>query len=43
MAQDLAFWSSAFTNPDHPIEDLGDVCQGVCAKLRTAAIIALLN
>lgn len=43
MAYDIAFWLSAFTNPDYPIEDLGDVCHGVCAKLRTAAIITLLS
>ncbi len=43
MAYDVAFWLSAFTNPDYPIEALGDVCHGVCTKLRTAAIITLLS
>lgn len=42
MAYDIAFWLSAFTNPDYPLEDLGEVCVNVCAKLRAAAIVSLL-
>lgn len=41
-AYDIAFWLTAFANPDYPVEQLGGVCEDVCAKLRTAAVIALV-
>jgi Immunity protein 49 len=42
VAYDAAFWLSAFTNPDYPVEQLGQVCVDACAKLRTLAIIGLV-
>ena len=42
VAYDAAFWLSAFTNPDYPVDELGDVCVATCGKLRTLAIIALV-
>lgn len=41
-AYDIAFWLTAFANPDYPVEQLGGICEDVCAKLRTAAVIALV-
>jgi len=43
LAYDIAFWMTAFQNPDYPLEQLGEVTQNVTAKLRAAAIIALLT
>jgi Immunity protein 49 len=43
LSYDVAFWLTAFRNPDYPPAQLGDVCVQVTAKLRTAAIIALLT
>lgn len=42
-AYDAAFWLSAFTNPDYPVDQLGQVCVDSCAKLRTLAIISLVE
>jgi hypothetical protein len=43
IAYDIAFWMACFRNPDYPLEQLGTVCIEVTAKLRAAAIIALLT
>jgi hypothetical protein len=42
VAYDIGFWLTAFQNPDYPLPDLGEASVDVAAKLRTAAIIALL-
>jgi len=42
LAYDIAFWSSAFQTSDYPPEQLGEVAVQVSAKLRAAAIVALL-
>ncbi|OLB14576.1 MAG: hypothetical protein AUH10_03715 [Gammaproteobacteria bacterium 13_2_20CM_66_19] len=42
LAYDIGFWMSAFQSADYPLEQLGDVTDSVTAKLRAAAIIALL-
>jgi hypothetical protein len=43
LAYDIAFWLTAFQNPDYPPHQLGEVSVQVSRKLRTAAIIALLT
>jgi hypothetical protein len=43
LGYDIAFWLTAFQNPDYPIHQLGEVSVQVSRKLRTAAIIALLT
>jgi hypothetical protein len=43
IAYDIAFWMTAFRNPDYPLDQLGSVCVDITAKLRAAAIIALLT
>ncbi|NRF66445.1 immunity 49 family protein [Aquincola sp. S2] len=43
VAYDIGFWLTAFQNPSYPTADLGEACIDVCAKLRAAAIIALLS
>lgn len=43
IAYDIAFWMTAFQNPDFPIGQLGDVCVDITGKLRAAGIIALLT
>jgi hypothetical protein len=43
LGYDIAFWLTAFQNPDYPIPQLGEVSVQVSQKLRTAAIIALLT
>ena len=43
IAYDIGFWLTAFQNPDYPIERLGEVSVQVTAKLRAAAIMALLG
>ncbi|HVS75712.1 MAG TPA: Imm49 family immunity protein [Steroidobacteraceae bacterium] len=43
IAYDIAFWMTAFQNPDFPLGQLGEVCIEVTGKLRAAAIIALLT
>jgi hypothetical protein len=43
LAYDTAFWLAAFQNPEYPPEQLGEVSVQVTAKLRAAAIIALLT
>ena len=43
LAYDIAFWMSAYQNPSFPLDQLGDVTEDVTAKLRSAAIIALLT
>jgi hypothetical protein len=42
LAYDIAFWMSAYQNSSYPLDQLGDVTEDVTAKLRAAAIIALL-
>jgi hypothetical protein len=43
LAYDIAFWLAAFQNPEYPPKQLGEVSVQVTAKLRAAAIIALLT
>jgi hypothetical protein len=43
LAYEIAFWMTAFRNPDYPLDQLGDVTENVTAKLRAAAIIAILT
>jgi immunity protein 49 of polymorphic toxin system len=43
LGYDIAFWLTAFQNPDYPIRQLGEVSIQVSGKLRAAAIIALLT
>jgi hypothetical protein len=43
VAYDIAFWLTALRNPAYPLQQLGEVCIDAQAKLRTAAIIALLS
>ena len=43
LGYDIAFWLTAFQNPDYPIDQLGNVSVQVSRKLRAAAIIALLG
>lgn len=42
LAYDIAFWMTAYQNPDYPLDQLGDVTENVTEKLRAAAIIVLL-
>lgn len=43
LAYDIAFWMTAYQNPDYPLDQLGDVTETVTEKLRAAAIIVLLG
>jgi hypothetical protein len=43
LAYDIAFWLTAFQEPDYSPGQLGDVAVQVSAKLRAAAIVALLT
>jgi hypothetical protein len=43
LAYDIAFWLTAFQEPDYPPGQLGEVAVQVTAKLRAAAIVALLT
>lgn len=43
LAYDIGFWMAALRNPDYPVAQLGAVSMDVAAKLRAAAIIALLG
>lgn len=43
LAYDIGFWLAALRNPDYPVDQLGAVSVDVTAKLRAAAIIALLG
>ena len=43
IGYDIAFWLTAFQNPDFPLDQLGAVSIDVTAKLRSAAIIALMG
>ena len=43
VGYDVAFWLTAYRDPQYPLEQLGAVTQDVTAKLRTAAIIVLLT
>ena len=42
LAYDVAFWMTAYQNPDYPLDQLGDVTEKVTAKLRAAAVIILI-
>lgn len=42
IAYDIGFWLTAFQNPEYPVRQLGELSVQVTAKLRAAAIIALL-
>jgi hypothetical protein len=42
LAYDIAFWLSAFQDPEYPPGQLGEIAVQVTAKLRGAAIVALL-
>jgi len=43
MSYDIAFWMAGVRDPEFPLEQLGNVCTDVTAKLRAAAIISLLG
>jgi hypothetical protein len=43
VSYDIAFWMTAFENPDYPLDQLGNVSIDVQAKLRAAAIMVLLT
>jgi hypothetical protein len=43
IGYDIAFWMAGVRNPDFPLRQLGNVCVDVTAKLRAAAIIALIG
>lgn len=43
LAYDIAFWMTAYQNPDYPLDQLGDVTENVTEKLRAVAIIVLLG
>ena len=43
VSYDIAFWMTAFENPDYPLDQLGNVSIDVQGKLRAAAILVLLT
>jgi hypothetical protein len=43
LSYEIAFWLAAFQEQDYPVDKLGDISVEVTAKLRVAAIIALLS
>jgi len=43
LAYDIAFWMAAYGDAAYPLDQLGNVTDTVTAKLRAAAIIALLS